>query len=224
MVSLWKHYRKDYSAYEHSFPPAFPWNREQGEDVPRYIMGEDGYWYDPKATQSGKALVSCTGDLMCEPRMTNANRYGDSFFFHPLFQYVRGILKSSDFSVGNLETTITDVSPYAGEYHRVFNKYHCNAPECYLDAVRYAGFDALVTAINHNCDSALMGLADTMDALDRHQFMHTGSFRPEDTERVLFVKINGIRVAILSYSNYYNKLDQWHLSQEGQELWLNRYH
>lgn len=223
MVSLWKHYPKDYSAYEHSFPPAFPWNREQGEDVPRYIMGEDGYWYDPKATNSGKALLSCTGDLMCEPRMTNANRYGDSFFFQPLFQYVRGILKSSDFSVGNLETTVTDMTPYAGEYHRVFNKYHCNAPECYLDAVRYAGFDALVTANNHNCDSGLMGLADTMDALDRHRFMHTGSFRPEDEERVLFVKINGIRVAILSYSNYYNMLDKWHLSQAGQDLWLNRY-
>lgn len=89
MVSLWKHYLKDFGRYEHSFPPAFPWNRAQGEDIPRYIMGEDGYWYDPKAKNSGKALLSCTGDLMCEPRMTNANRYGDSFFFHPLFQYVR---------------------------------------------------------------------------------------------------------------------------------------
>ena len=223
MVSLWKHYDKSYAAYENSYPPAFPWNNTKREDVPRYILGEDGYWFDPMAKQSGKALLSCTGDLMCEPRMTNANRYGDSFFFHPLFQYVRDILKSSDFSVGNLETTVTDMTPYAGDYHRIVNKYHCNAPECYLDAVRYAGFDALVTANNHNCDSALMGLADTMDALDRHQFMHTGSFRPEDTERVLFVKINGIRVAILSYSNYYNKLDQWHLTQEGHDLWLNRY-
>ncbi len=224
MVSLWKHYDKTYSQYENSFPPAFPWNRGKGEDVPRYVMGDDGYWYDPKAKESGKALLSCTGDLMCEPRMTNANRYGDSFFFHPLFQYVRGILKSSDFSVGNLETTVTDMTPYAGEYHRIFNKYHCNAPECYLDAVRYAGFDALVTANNHNCDSGLMGLADTMDALDRHHFMHTGSFRPTDGERVLFVKINGIRVAVVSYSNYYNKLDQWHLTQEGHDLLLNRYH
>jgi len=198
MVSLWKHYDKRCAGYEKSFPPAFPWNSENKQDVPRFVKGEDGYWYNPQAKESGKALLSCTGDLMCEPRMTNANRYGDSFFFHPLFQYVRNILKGSDFAVGNLETTLTDTTPYAGDYHVVYTKYHCNAPECYLDSVRYAGFDALVNANNHNCDSGLIGLSDTLRALDKHAFMHTGTFLPEDEERVLFVKINGIRVAILS--------------------------
>jgi len=222
MVSLWKHYDKRCAGYEKSFPPAFPWNSENKQDVPRFVKGEDGYWYNPQAKESGKALLSCTGDLMCEPRMTNANRYGDSFFFHPLFQYVRNILKGSDFAVGNLETTLTDTTPYAGDYHVVYTKYHCNAPECYLDSVRYAGFDALVNANNHNCDSGLIGLSDTLRALDKHAFMHTGTFLPEDEERVLFVKINGIRVAILSYATYFNRLDP-NLTQEGKDLWLNRY-
>jgi len=223
MISLWKHYDRKYEQYEHSFPPAFPWNREGAEDVPRYVKGEDGYWVNADARETGKALLSCVGDLMCEPRMTNAHRYGDSYFFHPLFQFVRGILKNSDFSVANLETTLTAVTPYAGEYHRIYTKYHCNAPECYLDALRYAGFDALVTANNHNCDSGVMGLEDTIRALDRHLFMRTGSFLPEDTDRVLLVKINGIRVAVLSYGSYYNKLDGWHWTQEGMDIWLNRY-
>lgn len=221
MISVWKHYDKNLGKYEISHPPAFPWNREQREDSPRYEKGADGYWYDPKAKETGKALISCAGDLMCEPRMTNAHRYGDSYFFHPLFQHVRGILKPSDFSVANLETTLTDCTPYAGEYHRIFGKFHCNAPECYLDSVRYAGFDALVTANNHNCDSGLTGLTDTLNALDRHAFMHTGTFFPEETERVLFVKINGIRVAIVSYATYYNRLDGWHYTQEARDLWLN---
>lgn len=221
MISAWKHYDNNLRKYETSYPPAFPWNRERREDSPRYEKGADGYWYDPKAKETGKALLSCVGDLMCEPRMTNAHRYGDSYFFHPLFQYVRGILKTSDFSVANLETTLTDCTPYAGEYHRIFGKFHCNAPECYLDSVRYAGFDALVTANNHNCDSGLMGLTDTLNALDRHAFMHTGTFFPEETERVLFVRINGLRVAILSYASYYNRLDGWHYTQQGRDLWLN---
>ena len=114
MVSLWKHYDRKYQQYENSFPPAFPWNHEGREDAPRYVKGQDGYWFDENAMDTGKALLSCTGDLMCEPRMTNAHRYGDSYFFHPLFQYVRGILKNSDFSVANLETTLTDSTPYAG--------------------------------------------------------------------------------------------------------------
>ena len=76
MISAWKHYDKNLSKYETSYPPAFPWNREQREDSPRYEKGADGYWYDPKAKETGKALISCAGDLMCEPRMTNAHRYG----------------------------------------------------------------------------------------------------------------------------------------------------
>ncbi len=221
MVSLWQKDYSSYAPYQISYPPAFPWNREKKEDVPRYVMGQDGYWYDPQACCTGKALLSCTGDLMCEPRMMEACHYGDSYFFHPLFQYVRKILKGSDFSVGNLETTLTDCTPYAGEYHRIDSRYHCNAPQCYLDALRYGGFDAVVTANNHNCDSALQGITDTLDSLDRHGFMHTGLFRPEDRQRVLLVKINGIRVAVLAYASAYNKLHELHLTQAGVDTYLN---
>ncbi len=119
MASLRKRYDQKFEAYETNFPPAFPWNREGLQDIPRCCLGEDGYWYDPAACQTGKALLSCTGDLMCEPRMSEACHYGDSYFFHTLFQYVRGIFKRSEFVVGNLETTVTDSSAYAGEYHRI---------------------------------------------------------------------------------------------------------
>lgn len=221
MNGLLKNYNTDFLAYEHNFPLAFPWKAPEKEDVPRYILGSDGYWYDPKAQNTGKALLSCTGDLMCEPAMTNACRFGDAHFFHPLFQYVRPILKNSDFTVGNLETLIGNASPYAGEYHRVNRKFHCNGPESYLDALRYAGFDALVTANNHNCDAGITGLFDTLDALDRHDFPHTGSFRSKNEPRILLVNICGIKVAILSYATYYNRLDKANFTPLGIETALN---
>ena len=221
MNGLFQEYNRKYLAYEHNFPLAFPWNAPKKEDVPRYILGSDGYWYDPKAQNTGKALLSCTGDLMCEPAMTNACRFGDTYFFHPLFQYVRPILKNSDFTVGNLETLIGNASPYAGEYHRINRKFHCNGPESYLDALRYAGFDALVTANNHNCDAGVTGLVDTLDALDRHSFPHTGSFRSKDENRVLLVNVCGIKVAILSYATYYNRLDKANFTPMGIETVLN---
>lgn len=221
MYSLWKHYDKDDERFEHSTPPAYGWSLAPKRDVPRYVRGEDGYWYDPSAVESDTALLCCTGDLMAEPRMTNAHRYGDSFFFHPLFQYVRDIFHQADFCVANLETTLSDRAPYAGDYHCIAKKYHCNAPACYLDAVRYAGFDALVTANNHNCDAGIGGLYDTLHTIDSYGFMRTGSFLPEENERVLLVKICGIRVAILSYANRYNDLDQWHFTAEGIEHSLN---
>ena len=221
MVSKWKHADPRWSLYEKDQPPAFPWNRDYAREHCRYVKGDDSWWYDPSAADGDKALLSCTGDLMCEPRMTAAHRYGDSYFFHPLFQYVQGIFHSSDFCIGNLETTLTDNAAYAGDYHCIAGKYHCNGPQCYLEAVKYAGFDALVTANNHNCDSGVGGLWDTLEAIDRQGFMRTGTFLPGEQERVLLVKIKGIKVAILSYGNRYNGLDERHYTEKGITEILN---
>ena len=102
---------QDLRKYEHAYPMAYPWNDDRREDVPRYFREESGWWKNPTAQPSGKALISCVGDLICEPRLIRANRYGDSVFFHPLFQYVRDLLRQSDLSMGNLETNVTDFTP-----------------------------------------------------------------------------------------------------------------
>ena len=218
MLSLWRGYDEKYYRYERDFPMGFPWVQPVREDVPRYIRGEDGYWYDPSARNTGKALLSFTGDLMCEPAQCRVHRYGDSYFFHPSFSYVRSIFKSSDFVVGNLETTISDNTPYAGQYHRVNGRYHCNGPESYLEALRYAGYDALVAANNHNCDSGILGIVDTAEAMDRHGFMHTGIMLGED--RALLVKINGIKVGILSYATRYYGMED-NFTENGIREYLN---
>ena len=206
-MSLWKNYEAENLKLEYDFPASFPWNSHDVQDKARYVKGEDGYWYSPSHRNIGKALLSLTGDLMCEPDMCRKNRYGDTWFFHSCFQYVRKIFRESDLSVGNLETTVTDLTPYAGEYHVIpngeRNLYHCNAPESYLDSLRYAGFDVLVNANNHNCDSGVMGLKDTLSKIDAHGFMRTGTFL-EDDGRVLLVKVNGIKIAILSYASHFN--------------------
>ena len=220
MACLWNGYDPKYYEYEKEYPTAFPWKHADPEDVPRYIKGEDGYWYNPNANETNRALLSFTGDLMCEPAQCREHRYGDSYFFHPEFQYVRNIFKNSDFAVSNLETTISDNSPYAGQYHIIGGQYHCNGPESYLDALRYAGLDALVNANNHDCDSGIMGLEDTNAAVERHGFMRTGTMVGE--ERAILVKINGIKVAILSWSTKYNKLDA-NLTEKGIREYLNPY-
>lgn len=211
-----------YAEYETAFPFGFPYINDTEEEGPCYVMGEDGFWYNPAAAESGRAMLCCTGDLMCEPRQHAAYRYGNSYYFHPQFRFVRDILKGADFSVGNLETTLSDLTPYAGAWHRIDGKYHCNAPKSYLDALRYAGFDALVNANNHNCDSAVAGLMDTLDALDEYRFMHTGTFHPDGDPRFLLVKVNGIKVAVLSYATYFNKLET-NFTQLGRDLLLNAF-
>jgi len=225
-ASFWHGYDPQCKEYERELPTVFPWQQPVKEDQPRYVKGGDGYWYAPEQKDTGKALLRLVGDLMCEPAMCRRNRYGDSYFFHPCFQYVRGLLKDTDLTLGNLETTVTDLTPYAGQYHVIPKEptatkfqYHCNGPESYLEALRYAGFDVLVNGNNHNCDSGIMGLWQTLDRLDAHDFLHTGTFRPSD-DRVLLIRVNGIRLAVLSYGSRYNDLDRmW--TQKGVDTWLN---
>ena len=205
------------SPYEQSFPMQYPWNDSRREDVPRFFRKENGWWEDPTAAKNGKALLSCVGDLICEPRLTRANRYGDTVFFHPLFQYVRPILRQSDFVIGNLETTVSDLTPDAGQFHTVAGKYHCNTRESLLDALRYAGFDAVVNANNHNCDSGVLGLMETDRRLDRHGFARTGTFLPGENDRAMLVEINGIRVGILSYATYFNR-QEGNFTPEGRKM------
>jgi len=196
-----------FAEYESAYPMAYPWNDRRREDVPRYIFNEEDWWENPNALPSGKALICCVGDLICEPRLTRAHRYGDTVFFHPLFQFVRSILRQSDLAIGNLETNVTDCSPDAGEFHTVSGKYHCNANESFLDALRYAGFDGFVNANNHNCDSGVAGLFETNERLDKHGFFRTGTFLPGEENRAALVNVNGIRVGILSYAHRFNKLE-----------------
>ena len=198
----------------------YPWNDTRREDVPRYFR-QDGWWKNPAAPENGKALLCCTGDLICEPRLIRANRYGDSVFFHPLFQFVRPILRQADFVIGNLETTVSDLTPDAGQFHTVAGKYHCNTTESFLDALRYAGFDGVVNANNHNCDSGAMGLIETNERLDSHGFLRTGTFLPGESERAALVNINGIRVGILSYATSFNR-QEGNFTELGQKM-LNPY-
>lgn len=217
MISLYGNYPKKYHALETGFALSFPWNEERRQDKPRFLLGYDGWWHDPTAKPTGKALICCTGDLMCEPKLTRANRYGDSYFFHPMYQFVRPILKASDFTIGNLETTICDATCYAGIYHNVAKKYHCNGPAEYLDTLRYAGFDAFVNANNHNCDSGVMGLIETNQNLDSRGFMRTGTFLPGEETRAILVEVNGIKLAVLSYASHFNRLDAF-FTEEGRKL------
>lgn len=210
------------SDYDTCAPYKYPEFDRTPEDAPRYTPNDDGWWRRPDAEGTNEAVLCCVGDLMGEPKLQSANKYGDSFFMHPCFRFVRDILRSSDFAVGNLETTVTDRSPYACEAHIIEEKYHCNSPEAYLDALRYAGFDALVNANNHNCDSRAAGLIDTLKALDRHGFMHTGTFAAPDAERAVFAEVNGIRLAVISYATYFNRNDGC-FTPFGRKTLLNRY-
>ena len=59
--------------------------------MPRYVMGADGYWYDPHAVENGEAVIlrgrHHASRTSCGP-ITMA-----MYMLHPQFKYVRNIFR-----------------------------------------------------------------------------------------------------------------------------------
>ena len=145
-----------------------------------------------KANEKGTIMLC--GDLMCafsHQRDAAAN----CFDFTASFEKIKELLSSADFSVGVLETTCSDSNPYECEMKRTdVGGPNCNSPTTFVSAIKNAGFDALVTANNHNCDTGYDGLMDTIDAIKRNGLINIGALG----DNPVIVDVKGIKVAFIA--------------------------
>lgn len=187
----------------------------------RYALSTDGVYRKP-ALRQDKALISCVGDMLAEEKLYKSHLIGGRTDFHDVFTFVRPYFAASDLTVGNLETMLCAAAPYTGEQYKVDGKYHCNAPQSFLDAVRQAGFDFLMLANNHNLDCGAAGIRETLNRIDDAGLMRTGLFAGPAERRFALVEVNGIRLALLSWSTWYNR-NETRLTDEGRRALLNEY-
>ena len=191
-------------------------------EEPRYTL-KDGIYVNESAEKTDEALLMFTGDLMSQGRQQLAAKTEDGTYdFNESFSMVKDIFAQGDFVVGNLETLLSNTSPYMSEEKALGGQPHCNAPSTYLDALKYAGFDALVNSNNHITDNGERGIIQTLDLLEKYKFAYTGSFRNKDEQRFIIADINGIKVGIMSYSEKFNGKDVY-LDEDVRETMINRY-
>lgn len=145
-----------------------------------------------------------------------------SWNFDDSFDYVRDVLKRGDLVIGNLETMISQSSPLGMQCRRLEGRPYLNSPVEFLGALKGAGYDLLTLANNHDCDTGVQGVFETLENVDRYGFMRTGLFADEDEERYLIVEVNGIKIGIVSYATYFNTKDA-NFTALGQEILLNRF-
>ena len=154
----------------------------------RYALSTDGVYRKP-ALRQDKALISCVGDMLAEEKLYKSHLIGGRTDFHDVFTFVRPYFAASDLTVGNLETMLCAAAPYTGEQYKVDGKYHCNAPQSFLDAVRQAGFDFLMLANNHNLDCGAAGIRETLNRIDDAGLMRTGLFAGPAERRFALVEV-----------------------------------
>ena len=202
------------------------------EDNPRYEKGEDGIWHLKKKVKKTKgvfdtdidikewissarsietkAVCMFTGDLMClKGQQYDAARSGTYKFF-PAFKYVEPIFGEADLVCGNLETLLSQSNPLTKNQVEENGQPQCNGPVAYLDGLKKAGLDVLVTANNHTCDWGAKGIKETKTHLDDYGFANVGTHYNEKTaekagERFAIFDVKGINIAVLSYTHIINQ-------------------
>lgn len=211
--------------YEKGKPAFGEWTRASSDcALPRYRKTGNGFFEQIKPTTSNTARIMCAGDMMCEPVMSKAVFKNNKFFFEACFDKAKKVFEASDFAIANLETSVDQDSPYAIDKHVLTDRYHCNAPLEYLDAVRWGGIDAVTMANNHTCDTGVSGLLHTIQNVEGRDLIHTGAFTSPQDKHYFIVDINGIKVAFFSYTQHINsRLDEKCFTPEGRQVMLSLY-
>lgn len=176
-------------------------DRETGVNLesPSRFEYRDGIYYNKNKGAEGTAVIKMTGDLMCKQNHQEAALVDGIYNFDASFKFVAENLRNSDLTIGNMETMVSHSNPYTMERMYVNDRPYLNAPDEFLTAIKKAGFDAVVNAQNHVYDAGMLGVLETLDALNRNQLMHTGVYASASDKRYLSVVINGLHIAVVAY-------------------------
>lgn len=135
------------------------------------------------------------GDLMQHQAQIDAARTTSGYDYSDCFLRVKDEIEKADLAIGNLEVTL------AGKPYRGYPQF--SAPDAYLEAIREAGFDVLLTANNHCLDRRKKGLERTVLLLDSLEIPHAGTYVNKE-ERAqhypLLIEKNGFRIVLLNYT------------------------
>ena len=141
--------------------------------------------------------MAVIGDVMSHS--TNfKNAYDSSskdYDFSNVFKNIKSKISDADIAIGNLETT------FAGSSRNYSGYPNFNTPDELATNLKDLGIDILSTANNHCMDKGYTGLTRTLDILDKAEISHSGTSRSEEEQNTILVRdVNGIKIALLSYT------------------------
>lgn len=141
--------------------------------------------------------LSVVGDIMLHGRQLRSayDKKCKCYDFKPVLAPICNIIKKSDLSIANLETTLPG-KEYSG-YPRF------GSPDAIATAIKHCGFDIITTANNHCMDRNKEGLVRTLKVLNKNNLKQLGTYPSvEDYKknRILVIEKNSIKLALLNYT------------------------
>jgi Bacterial capsule synthesis protein PGA_cap len=116
-----------------------------------------------------------------------------------LWAPIRDLLGATDLTFANLETPI---APRTSKGSRSFV---FNAGPAAVTALRRAGVGLVSVANNHVLDQGRAGLEETLSELDRLGMPYVGAGEAGREAGPRLVQLNGLRIAFLGYSRFFNQ-------------------
>lgn len=154
--------------------------------------------------------ISAVGDVMGHLTQVDSayDPETDTHDFMSVFEDVAPFISEADLAIANLETTLAGSRlPYTG--YPMFN-----TPDSIVDALKGAGFDTIVTTNNHSLDTGPDGLRRTVEVIEEKGLDPVGTYSSEPDSRVLIKDVEGIKVAILAYTEHLNGVDAGYSSEQ----------
>ena len=150
------------------------------------------------------ARLAFVGDVMAHVEQLNAARISPGEYdFRYAFRYIAPYIRSADFAIANLETTLVHPHEFRYAGWPLFR-----SPRTLADALLYAGFDYVTTGNNHSFDAFRPGVLSTMEILNDVGLGFTGTFATYECRyETTIVEVNGFRFALINMTMHVNGLE-----------------
>lgn len=160
------------------------------------INSKEAAVFTPNEEKVNKASILAVGDIMVYNSQLTAqyNPSNATYNFDNNFQHVKKYIENADYSIANLETTLSGNKIYRySSYPKV------NSPDELADSLKYAGFDLISTANNHAYDKGDLSIKNTLSTLKSKNLDVIGT-RENNDDKFIIKKINDINIGITSYT------------------------
>lgn len=141
--------------------------------------------------------VGSAGDVLLHIPVLNGSKKSDGTYnFDKIFTYISSQIKSCDYFVANLETTLAGT-----ENGRKYSGFPCfNSPDSILSSLKAAGVDCLLTANNHTYDTGAHGVKRTLTKVKESEFDSVGTRQTEAEKKYLVKNVKDIKLGITCYT------------------------
>jgi len=166
-----------------------------------------------------RATLQFVGDIFLHERPMEVARIGDATYdFRPWLTHIRPYV-IGDLAIANMEVPVDA----RGNNQGLSGWPLFNSPFEILEAIKYAGFNHLISANNHSFDMGFEGLLNTVNSFNRAGISHTGmSVDLEDFNTPTLIDVNGIKVGIIAYADSVNGLE-WMVPESERAFAVRRF-